>query len=738
MLESGLEWVVRESGASVGGVALLDPEERVLRMAALAGLPPDMAAPWLRIGLDEDVPLAQVVRSGRPSWVPVGDLPRRYPQLSLLLPYPFALADVPISAGGTCWGALSLFFPSNHPRELSRRQWAVLEAGCRRIGTMLCRAAEQGRPVRAGDNPHLCRPRGYVHSPEAAQAAAELLDLLPEGHCRLDLEGRVTYGDAAAAELLGTDLRALLGRPPWQALPWLTDPVYEDRYRSALFSRRATSFTALRPPDRALRFQLYPGAFGFSMRISPAPQAPAERRPPAESRAPVGANAPGEGRAEGGAPGEGAPGEGGAQAAGGVTAAPGGGVAPVEGVEPTRAGVLYQMMRLVSTLTETFGVKDVVSVATDQIMPVLDAQALVLFVVDSGRLRIVGQRGYEPSVLDRFDAAPLRPPDTPSARAAEEGRALFYGSPGELERDYPDVVLVAGKGAWVFLPLIVSGRPVGACAVAYDRPRSFTPNERTLMPSIAAQLAQALDRALLYDATQQFARRLQTGLLPRTLPQVPGLEVAARYLPATRGMEIGGDFYDVIRLSGNEAGAAIGDVQGHNIKAAALMGQVRTAVHAGAGTAPGAVLARTNRLLIDLDPGLFTSCVYAHIDLGNRCATLASAGHPPPLLRHPDGRVTVLRIPPGPLLGVVPEAGYPEIDVQLAPGTVLLMYTDGLIERPGGDLDEAAGEVAAYLTRETDSGGPLEDLADALIRRYTGAEEVRRDDVALLLLGVRQ
>ena len=720
VLESGLEWVVRHSGASAGAVVLLDREERVLRMLALSGLPVEMAEPWHRVGLDEDIPLTRVVRTGQRSWVPVGDLPRRYPRLSLLLPYPFGLADAPIVAEGTCWGALSLFFPSSHPPELTAQQWAVIEAGCRRIGTLLHRAARQGRPVRVPDEPYVCRPRGYVHSPESAQAAAELLDLLPEGHCRLDLEGRVTYGDATAAELLGTEPSELLGKRLWQALPWLTDPVYEDRYRSALFSRRATSFTALRSPEHALRFQLYPGPFSLSVRISPAAPPPAEH-PPEEGYLPVEPSPPGESTQNAQQPPAAQPGD----------------LTSGETMRPTRTGVLYQMVRLISTLTEAFGVKDVVAVATDRIMPALDAQALVLFAVDSGRLRVTGQRGYEPEVLDRFDAAPLRPADTPSARAIEQHTALFYGSPGELEQDFPSLALVAGKGAWAFLPLIVSGRPVGACAVAYDQQRTFTPDERTLMPAIAAQLAQALDRALLYDATQQFARRLQTGLLPGALPRVPRLETAARYLPATRGMEIGGDFYDVIRLGEDTAGAAIGDVQGHNIKAAALMGQVRTAVHAGAGSAPGTVLAQTNRLLTDLDPGLFTSCVYAHLDLGKRCATLANAGHPPPLLRHPDGRVTVLRIPPGPLLGVVPEAAYPEIEVRLTPGTVLLLYTDGLIERPGGDLDEAAGEVAAHLSRGNHFDGPLDDLAEDLVRRYAGTEDIRRDDVALLLLGVR-
>lgn len=144
--------------------------------------------------------------------------------------------------------------------------------------------------------------------------------------------------------------------------------------------------------------------------------------------------------------------------------------------------------------------------------------------------------------------------------------------------------------------------------------------------------------------------------------------MAARYLPATRGMDIGGDFYDLIRLGPTTAAAAIGDVQGHNVNAAALMGQVRTAVHATAGAAPDEVLARTNRLLTDLDPDLFTSCLYVHLDLGAHTACLATAGHPPPLLRHPDGTTEPLRLPPGLLLGIDPDAGYASTEIPLPPG----------------------------------------------------------------------
>ncbi|MFF3689772.1 PP2C family protein-serine/threonine phosphatase [Streptomyces sp. NPDC002187] len=123
-------------------------------------------------------------------------------------------------------------------------------------------------------------------------------------------------------------------------------------------------------------------------------------------------------------------------------------------------------------------------------------------------------------------------------------------------------------------------------------------------------------------------------------------------------MDIGGDFYDLIRLSENEVAAVIGDVQGHNVTAAGFMGQVRTAIHAYAvaGAPPGEVLRRTNLLIADLDPDLLTSCLYAHIDLTGHSAQLATAGHRQPLLRNPDLHTRVLDVPPGPLLGADPRA----------------------------------------------------------------------------------
>lgn len=261
------------------------------------------------------------------------------------------------------------------------------------------------------------------------------------------------------------------------------------------------------------------------------------------------------------------------------------------------------------------------------------------------------------------------------------------------------------RHAWAFLPLLSSGHPIGCLLLAYNDPHPFTAAERSILTPLAGLIAQALDRARLYDAQHNLAHALQQTLLPHALPTVTGLDVAARYLPASHGMDIGGDFYDLIRLTDTTAAAVIGDVQGHDMTAAALMGQVRMAVHshATAGAAPDQVLARTDRDLADLNASRFVSCLYAHLDLARHQVTLASAGHPPPLVRHPDNRTHPVDIRPGPPLGI-------------GVGTDIAQTITGLAHHLG-----EAGDL------------PLHQLVDSLVR-HTRSTGRHTDDIALLLL----
>ncbi|MDT9688993.1 SpoIIE family protein phosphatase [Streptomyces sp. P9(2023)] len=683
---------VRRTGASIGAVYLLAPDDAVLRIDALCGAPAEFAAPWARVPLAAPAPVADAVREDRLVWVgSQEEMARSYPRTAMALPYPLALAAAPISGTGR-WGSLLLMWPATRPPVLTRREHGYVFSCCRRLARLLADAAASGQPHVPGEAPREV-PLDLGRRPlSAAGAAADFAERLPGGSCALDLDGRITYLSSGCAELLGRDASALLGTLPWDSLPWLDDPTYEERYRAAVISREPVSFTACRPPDRWLDFHLYPDGGGVSVRIVPTggapPAAPAPRRETTTTAA------------------------------------------------PARAGQLYQLMHLAAGLTEVVGVKDVVDLVADQIMPAFGAQGLILATVDSGRLRISGHRGYPAEVIERFDALSLDAVSTPAGQTVASGIPSFIGDAEEMRRIYPEVRPLTDKQAWAFLPLIVSGRPVGLCLMSYDHPRAFAAGERAVLTSLAGLVAQALDRARLYDTKQRLAHGLQRALLPHSLPAVAGLDVAARYLPATRGMDIGGDFYDLIRLGDNAAAAVIGDVQGHNVDAAALMGQVRTGVraHAPLGGPPDQVLATANQQLIELDPGLFTSCLYAHLDLAGQRLSLASAGHPPPLTRLPDRRTTPVEVPPGPLLGIDPDATYPVTEIPFVAGQLLLLYTDGLVETPGTDFDDSLAELTGHLAAADDRD--LDALIDTLLDRVRPPSK-RTDDIALLVLRSR-
>ncbi|GAA3506435.1 SpoIIE family protein phosphatase [Streptomyces prasinosporus] len=684
-LDAAFAETVRRTGASIGALYLLAPDEPLLSLDTLYGASAGLAAPWTRVSLAAPAPVADAVREDRLVWVgSQEEMARSYPRTAMVLPYPLALVAAPVT-GVRRWGALLLMWPATRPPHMTGRERGHIVSRCRNLARLLEEAAAHGAPPRRAGRPRVLDADAVRRPTSPATAVTDFVERLPGGSCSLDLEGRFVYVSSGACDLLGQDAEQLLGTVPWQSLRWLDDPVYEDRYRAAVISREPVAFTACRPPDRYLDFHLYPDASGISVRIVPA----GGRPPPAP--------------------------------------------APRHHASPARAGQIYQLTHLATALTEVVGVQDVIDLVADQIMPAFGAQGLVLSTVEAGRLRITGYRGYDHRTIERLNGLPLDTGLTPAGQALDSGSPSFFSGPEEMRSAHPEASLISDKRAWAFLPLVVSGRPVGCCVLSYDDPHEFHAEERAVLTSLAGLVAHALDRARLYDTKHDLAHSLQQALLPRTLPTVAGLRVAARYLPATRGMDIGGDFYDVIRLGDSAAAAVIGDVQGHNAAAAALMGQVRTAMHAHAtfGTPPDRVLAGTNRLVTDLGPDLFTSCLYAHLDFARRRATLAAAGHPPPLLRLPDGDTRPVGIRPGPPLGIDPDAAFPVTTVPLTPGLTLAFYTDGLVETPGADIDDSIARLAHRLARADDRD--LDLLLDELLAQ-AGTTGQRADDIALLVL----
>ncbi|MEU5595409.1 SpoIIE family protein phosphatase [Streptomyces sp. NPDC020298] len=691
VLSVALAAMMDEVHAHSGAVYLLAPDQPVLEMAVMAGLPRAFAAPWERVGLSAPIPVAEAVRERRLVWVGgEEDMARRYPRIAVVLPYPFALAAVPVATADTVYGSVFVTWPGSHPPALSDWEREHLTAACDRLARRLERAARADRPPRREPDLLAAPPLTGVAGTLGTVEAALMVARLPYGLVSLDLHGRIAFANEAAGELLGKPVGELLGTQPWASVPWLNDPMYEDRYRAALISQHITSFVALRPPGTWLSFRLYPSTTGLSVRISRA-RAVAE----------LARDTPRSGDAG-----------------------------------PSRLVTISTVLSLAGALTEAAGVEDVVQLVADEIAPAVGSTALAMLGSRGGRLHVLGHRGYaDPHVVERFHGVPLGE-RTPGTQALSSGVPGFYDSREQLERVYPHRLQAPdGFAAWAYLPLIASGRPVGTCVLAYAEPHVFPAEERAVLTSLGGLIAQALERAQLYDAKHRLAHGLQEALLPRSLARLPGLEAAARYVPATHGMEIGGDFYDLVPARPLPA-AVIGDVQGHNVTAAALMGQIRTGVRAytTVGQPPQEVMRGTNRLLIDLGADLFASCLYLRLDPAHGRAVMSRAGHPPPLLRRPDGKVRVLDLAGGPLLGIDASATYPTTQVSIAPGSVLVLYTDGLVESPGTDIEDSLADLGELLTETGDL--PLDRLADELVRHSPAARD-RVDDVAVLLLRVR-
>ncbi|MFE1311997.1 SpoIIE family protein phosphatase [Streptomyces sp. NPDC058755] len=385
-------------------------------------------------------------------------------------------------------------------------------------------------------------------------------------------------------------------------------------------------------------------------------------------------------------------------------------------------------------------VQDVIDVVTDaQGLTLLGSTSLVLGLVEAGRIRLVaeGPAGtYVPGTrITRIDEP------YPMGEAVRTLSPCFIESADEFSERFPilwphitDMHITSAA----YLPLIAQARPIGAMGLLYNDRSGFSPEERNVLVALGSSIAQSLQRAMLYEQEKDLAQGLQQAMLPRTIPSVRGADVAVRYRAATAGgtlgRDIGGDWYDLIPLPGGRVGAVIGDVQGHDTHAAAVMGQLRIVLRAYAaeGHTPATVMARASVFLHELDTDRFATCLYAEADLSTGVVQVVRAGHIDPLVRHADGSCHRIPVEGGLPLGLSAEFGrleYPVSTLELDPGHTLLLCTDGLVEQPGSDLDDGLEALANLITKGPDE---VRDLATRLIE--VAEERGGDDDVALLLL----
>ncbi|MFD0276253.1 SpoIIE family protein phosphatase [Kitasatospora sp. NPDC127111] len=409
------------------------------------------------------------------------------------------------------------------------------------------------------------------------------------------------------------------------------------------------------------------------------------------------------------------------------------------GDSPTAGARSALLLALTRALSRAITVRDVTTTVTDIAGPAFGAASIVLDLVDEGRLLPVSHTVYggpRRTELTRLADLSEGVMQHSLARAAP-----LFSEPGGGGRGGENGPLT--PAAWAVLPLVASGRQVGSCLITFATERVFGREDRTLYSAFAGVLAQSLERARLYDTHHHRATELQRAMLPRTLPRLPGIASAARYLPSTEGMQIGGDWYDLLRLPDGKIGLVIGDVQGHNAEATAVMGQLRSALRAYAtdGHDPAATLARTGRLLSGLDTDLFATCLYLTLDPADGTLRAARAGHPSPVRITAEAEAVELDLPGGPPLGVDPGVPYQLSVGHLSAGETLLVYTDGLVEDRAEDYDESVQRMLGGLELWARQAGPvrigpapaLERLADLLTLNVTERRS-RPDDVALLLL----
>ncbi|MGY2083408.1 SpoIIE family protein phosphatase [Blastococcus sp. SYSU DS0539] len=557
----------------------------------------------------------------------------------------------------------------------------------------------RGRAV-AGRHGRAARALGAAYDITGAREAATLvtrtLDAMPAGFYSLDREWRFTHVNAEAERLLRTTREELLGRELWEAFPDAVDSVFDTRYREAVRTGRPISFDAYYPPplDGWYELRAWPSPDGLSVYFLEV----TERRRMEEQA------------------------ERAAQR-----------LALLASVSADLAGALDQ--------------QGAMSHLPELVVPALADFCIVTVVDPEGRPHDVGSWHRDPEqrpLLERYSQVRMdsMPADSPAADSLRTGRqnrssgkdVLALLPPGEAK----DLLTRLAPREAVILPMRGRNRTLGLLTIYYGEDTPLRAENVATAQEAADRAGLALDNGRLYTAQQQLAEGLQRSLLTEP-PEPDHAEIAVRYLPAAEAARVGGDWYDAFLQPGGATMLVIGDVVGHDTEAAAAMGQLRgllrgVATYSDAG--PKEVLRGLDASMTTLQiPTLATAAVARfeqtpdEVDLGVTRMRWANAGHLPPLMITPAGKVAELGEWSGDLLlGVDPAAQRRETVVTLDRGSTVLLYTDGLVERRDSDLDAGILRLREALAELADL--PLEPLLDELLERLVHGRP--EDDVALV------
>jgi GAF domain-containing protein len=402
--------------------------------------------------------------------------------------------------------------------------------------------------------------------------------------------------------------------------------------------------------------------------------------------------------------------------------------------EAERRGTdLARLQRATTELARAVGTEDVAWTAVDAATNASGAVRGALILVDGTPPVIVAQRGFEAIHIVGWEEA-IDAKRGPAAATIADGVARFIASREELIAKFPKAAgidALRGEGATAYLPVREGGGIIGVLVLAYRNQFEFTANMRETLLSVADQAGVALHRANLLAHHRHVSTTLQAGLQPPSLPEVAGIASAAVYLPAGSA-DAGGDWYDMFEAGDGSIVAVIGDVVGHGIAAVASMARLRHVLsgYLFAGHPPGEALRLANRMLFGVikeEQRMATAAIVV-IDPERRTALTARAGHPPLIVRQ-QGRAFLLEGQAEVPLGVMADADWTEESVDLVPGTLLLMYTDGWIDHPGSDPGSRLESLRAMVaTVDDDPAVVLEALEHGFARRD------QRDDAAAMVL----
>ncbi|SDF01204.1 Serine phosphatase RsbU, regulator of sigma subunit [Blastococcus aurantiacus] len=526
-------------------------------------------------------------------------------------------------------------------------------------------------------------------------ADAQTLESMPIGLLELDTDWTVRYINAAGEQMVGHVRADLLGRSYWDAFPASTGNDFGRAYREAVATRRPQTFEAFYPEPLNQWYEVHavPALHGLWVYFT---EVTARR----------------------------------------------------QAVE--RLALLARVSEdLVGTLNAPAAVGRIPRV----IVPALANWATVAVLAEDGTLLDAGAWHVDPAkvpLVRRFAAAAQAsfPTTSPSLRAVTTGtpvtvpatgltgRALGLVATGEARR----LLRVLDPGTMTVLPIRGPDRVLGVLTLVHDRHRAVDPADLATATEVAQRAGLALDNARLYEQQRRLAEELQRSMLTAA-PQPDHAQIVVRYLPAGEAARVGGDWYDAFVQPDGATVLVIGDVVGHDTSAAASMGQLRSMLRGIAVTGdvgPAGLLAQLDAAMTQLQLHTYATAALARfeqspedLERGITRMRFANAGHPPPLIIHPDGTIAELASWRGDLmLGVDSDTRRSESVVSLDRRTTVLLYTDGLIERRDSVLDDGMDRLRAAAAEF--AGLPLDELCDRLIERLVDSRP--EDDVALVAI----